>query len=116
MTAKSKRRTEQIRAGVGASGGAAQCVDRAQEPYYDVASAAKLAVGAGALAGCFAYVVNGQDLLRSCVFAWLTLAAAWYAGKTIFPKQERREGASTNEHGQPHSREEIRPDPEAPKT
>ena len=48
----------------------------------------KLAVSAALLAGFSVYLVNGQDLIRAGIAAWVWLAFGWYGGKVIFADTE----------------------------
>ena len=52
-------------------------------------AATKLALLASLIAFVVTFAVNGQDLLRAGISAFLWLTIAWYGGKTIFPRQKQ---------------------------
>ena len=56
------------------------------QPYYNVRSAAALALGAGLGMGAVVYLLNGQDYVRAAIGAVLCGCIGWYSGKAFFPR------------------------------
>ena len=66
-----------------------------QVPHFDVRAATKLAIGTGIVAGLIVYLVNGQDVLRAGIAAFIWLAIGWYSGKVIFPAMPKENNGAS---------------------
>jgi hypothetical protein len=64
-------------------------------PHYDVRGALVLSLSLASVAGLFAYLVNGHDVVRAGVAGFIWLAIGWYSGKVML----RRKTSSSHDAG-----------------